>query len=261
MVEEFLDVAKEAVRRASEYLLTHFGASENVERKESHYSIVSQQDRDSENLIISTIKKRFPHHSIISEESATREVLSDYVWVIDPLDGSSYYAKGLPSFSISLALLIEWEVILGIVICPANREFFHAVKSHGAYLNDNRIQTSKTVRFQDSIFSFGHKILRLDNLRAQTKTLLESVRSIRGGGSCSQELCNVACGRTEALIKVDQSIWDYAAGKLILEEAGGTFSDFRGNRPAFNSLRERDFCLIASNGILQEEILKIFSEK
>lgn len=261
MIEEFLDIAKEAVRKASEYLLMHFGASENIERKESHYSIISQQDKDSEDLIISTIEKRFPHHSIISEERATKEMLSDYVWVIDPLDGSSYYAKGLPSFSISLALLYKWEVILGIVSCPANKELFYALKSRGAYLNGNRIQTSNIEDFHDSIFCFGHKILRLDNFRSQTKTLLESVRSIRGGGSCAEELCNVACGRIEALIKMDQSIWDYAAGKLILEEAGGIFRDFHGNKPAFNSLRERDFCLIASNAILQEKILKILSEK
>ena len=259
-MEEPIDIAIEAAKRASEYLIAHFGTSKNVWRKESHHSIVSRQDKESEDLIISTIKKKFPYHSIISEESDTEAVLSDYVWVIDPLDGSSYYARGLSSFSVSLALLYRWEIILGVISCPANKELFHALKGRGAYLNGNNIQTSKIEHFHDSIFSFGHKILRLDNFRSQTRILLLSVRSIRGGGSCAQELCNVACGRTEALIKLDQSIWDYAAGKLIVEEAGGTFSDFYGNIPTFSSLRERDFCFLASNSLLHEKVLKIFSE-
>jgi myo-inositol-1(or 4)-monophosphatase len=260
-LEEALKVAVDAVREASEYLMSHFGSSRDVERKESHHSVVSEQDKQSEALLISRLKREFPDHSFIAEETGEESMSEDYVWIIDPLDGSSYYARGLKSFSVSLALLVKWEVKLGVVACPANQEFFCAWKGDGAYLNGVRVQTSKVQRLDDSILSFGHRMLRLDGYDSQMKKLLKSVRSVRAGGSLAQELCQVACGRIEAVINRDQSIWDYAAGKLILEEAGGALTDFHGGQPQLDNLRRRDLSLVASNGSLHARVVEILSQQ
>ncbi|KPJ53363.1 hypothetical protein AMJ39_05005 [candidate division TA06 bacterium DG_24] len=256
-----LEIAVEAAREASHYLMDHFGPSREVERKESHHSVVSEQDRESESLIIERLRREFPDHSFISEEAGRDAISGDYLWVIDPLDGSSYYARGLDTFSISVALLHRWGPVLGIVSCPATGEFFSACKGEGAYVNGTRIQASTVDRLNDSIVSFGHRMLRLDDDGSATRELLRSVRSIRAGGSCAQELCYVACGRIEGVVSRDQSIWDYAAGKLILEEAGGTLTDFHGSSPQLESLRTRDLSLVASNRILQSAILEKLSHE
>jgi myo-inositol-1(or 4)-monophosphatase len=255
-VREALAVAVEAAHQASDYLMEHFGPPRKVERKESHHSVVSEQDRGSEALIIDRLMKDFPDHSFISEEAGRKGGDEDYLWVIDPLDGSSYYARGLPTFSTSLALLHRGEVILAVVSCPALGEFFSASKGKGAYLDGERIETSTIDRLDDSILSFGHRVLRLDDDGARTRDLLKSVRSVRAGGSCAQELCYVACGRIEGVISRDQRIWDYAAGKLILEEAGGILTSLGGAEPELETLGTGRLSLVASNGPLHRAILE-----
>jgi len=251
----FLAAGTQAVQLASRYLLDHWGMSRGVVQKESHHSIVSAEDLRSEEIILGFLEKEFPGHSFLSEERGQVQRHSEFTWIVDPLDGSSYYVRGLRSFSISLALLHEGQPIVGIVACPSDAEFFTAVKAGGAYLNGRRVTVSSQEKLQDGILSFSHSFLRAPQYAGPRNDLVPSCRSIRGGGSCAQELCCLACGRTDGFIAPSQSLWDFAAGAILIEEAGGRLTDFAGQAPCYSALRCKDFPVVASNGLVHGRIV------
>ena len=258
-LEELLSFGEQAVRLASRHLVDHWGDWKNVKQKESHHSIVAEEDLESEEIIIQFLDKASPGHSFVSEERGGIVRDSGFTWVIDPLDGSSYYVRGLRSFSVSVALLYEWQPILGIVACPSDSEVFTALRAGGSYLNGRRITVSSLGELRDCIFSFSHRFLRAPEYLSPRSELVPSCRSIRGGGSCAQELCYIACGRTDGFIAPAQSLWDFAAGALVLEEAGGQFTDFAGEAPDYSSLSHKDFPVASSNGRLHSRILASLS--
>ncbi|MBN2181791.1 MAG: inositol monophosphatase [Sedimentisphaerales bacterium] len=192
----------------------------------------------------------------MSEEHGQIIRNDELTWVIDPLDGSSYYVRGLQSFRISVALLHQWQPVLGIVSCPLNAEFFTALHAGGSYLNGKPITVSSHRKLQDCIFSFSHRFLMDTEYRRPRDELVASCRSIRGGGSCAQELCYIACGRIDSLIAPAQKIWDFAAGILIVEEAGGQLTNFAGESPDYFAISQKDFSLVASNGHIHRQILE-----
>ena len=205
-LDRLLSFGKQAVLLASQHLLDHWGHSNHIEQKESHHSIVSEEDLRSEEIIIGFLDKALHRHSFVSEERGQMSRHNKFTWIIDPLDGSSYYVRGLQSFSVSLALLYEWQPILGIVACPSNSELFTALRAGGSYLNGRPITVSSRGELLDSILSFSHSFLRTpqyDNPRTQ---LVPSCRSIRGGGSCAQELCYIACGRIDGFVAPAQKL-------------------------------------------------------
>lgn len=255
MIQALLKVAIESVDIASDYLLENLGKDPKSKTKESHHSVVSAHDLVSEKLIIKHIKKSFPDHEIISEEQGSNSILSEYIWILDPLDGTSYYLREIPSFSISLAILHNWQLLIGVVKCPTTNERFVAVRNKGASLNSKPIEVSRVATLDNAVLSFGHKYLRINRPDLTQPKILKSVQSIRAGGSCAMELCYIACGRLDGVIQLDQSIWDYAAAMLILQEAGGELTNFDGNFPEFENLREKDFSFVASNKLLHKLIV------
>jgi len=259
-LDKFLSLGEQAVRLASQHLLDRWGHSNRVEQKESHHSIVSEEDLQSEEIIIEFLDRALPGHSFVSEERGQISRHDELTWVIDPLDGSSYYVRGLQSFSVSLALLHEWRPILGIVACPSNSELFTALQARGSYLNGRPIVVSSIGKLPDGILSFSHSFLRAPEYANPRSQLVPSCRSIRGGGSCAQELCYIACGRTDGFVAPAQSIWDFAAGALVVEEAGGQFTDFAGEPPDYSALPHKDFPVVASNGLVHGRILEPLSD-
>lgn len=253
----YKDVAQLAAQKAGDYLLGNFGKNLDYKVKESQHSIVTQYDLGAEEIIVKEIKKHFPSHSILSEEKGFEYFDSEFVWVIDPLDGSSYYARGIPTFSVSIALINSGEIVCGVIYCPAQNELFTAEKGMGAFLNGIPVKVSATDTLNQSVFSAGHRYLRLEVYDREMRRLLQSVRSIRGGGSCAQELCYLACGRIDVILTVNQSFWDYAAGALILEEAGGKITTTTGEELSVVKYMNAKFDLLASNKILHlESMLK-----
>lgn len=248
--DAYLSFAIALAREAGCFLMQHFGKQHFEQEKESFHSIVTTCDIDVEQLIIKRIKEQFPCHSIVSEESGADSLNSEFQWIIDPIDGSSYFARGIASFSVAIALLRKGEIVLGVIDNPVFKETFYASNGGGAFRNEDRIAVSTTKTLNQSIFSFGHRFIRSDSYKAQASELLNAVRSIRAGGSCAQELCQLACGRIDGLIAVNQSSWDYFAGKIILEEAGGKMNQLNG-KPILISdsiLCKQD--IYCSNGIL-----------
>ncbi len=249
----FVQFAISLAQKAGLYLMENFGDVHPHSEKESFHSIVTSHDIAVEKLIMDSIKRTYPSHGILSEESGATIGESDYLWVIDPLDGSSYFARGLPNFSVAIALLYKNEVILGVIDNPVYKETFYATKRGGAFLNKQPIKVSDTPTLSSAIINFGHRYLRLPMYQPFSGELLKAVRSIHGGGSCAQELCQIACGRTDGLITVNQSPWDFLSGKIILEEAGGKLKKLNGTEISIEDTLKMKTDIVASNGKLAFE--------
>lgn len=213
------------------------------------------QDLKSDKLIISAIKKKFPQHNILTEESGFIDKKSDYAWVIDPLDGSTNFARGNPFFAVSIALMKDKELLLGVVYAPYLKELYVAEKGKGAYLNGKKIHVSKTNTLAKSylVSCEGGDATNKQIAEINAK-FLPLVKDMRKLGSAALESSSVAAGRSEAYIVRQISSWDVAAGVLLVEEAGGKVTDFEGK--PWNGRKSN---LVFSNGKVHGRILERLS--
>lgn len=244
--------AIEAAKAGGEILLKYYGKTHVKYKKD--YSFVTEADLLSEKKIKSILKKNFPDYSFLGEESGLEEKNSEYVWVIDPLDGTTNYSVMNPFFNVSVALAKEDKPIVGVVYAPIQKELFFAERGCGAYLNNRKISVSEKKDLKTSFIGFCHA-----NDRETTERLIEvfprlkyATDHVRQVGAGELELSYVAAGRIDAFMMFKQNPWDTASGSLLVEEAGGKVTDFEG-RP-FN-LKSRD--LIASNRLLHKKILRL----
>lgn len=225
--------------------------------------LVTNADKACEELIIKEIKKVFPDHAIMGEESSFTKKISiknysksEFIWLIDPIDGTTNYAHGLKEYAISIGLFhITGELILGVVYAPALNELFHATKNHGAYLNGKKIHVSKQTKIENSLLATGFPYQnRKMNLPYFSK-MLDNCQAIRRLGAASLDLCYVAAGRFDGYWEFNMKPWDIAAGALIVEEAGGTVTDTNGNQI---DLFGKD--IFVSNSRIHAGIIKIFKQ-
>jgi myo-inositol-1(or 4)-monophosphatase len=215
--------------------------------------LVTDVDKASEALIVSAIRARYPDHAIIAEEGAGAESQSEYCWVIDPIDGTLNYYHGLPIFCVSIGLLRGGELHLGVVYDPMRDELFAAEAGRGAFCNGRRLHVSDTREIAYSILTTGFpydRFDRPDNNLAEFGRLLMKAQDIRRPGAAALELCYVAAGRTDAHWELGLAPWDTAAGALIVREAGGMLTDWRGQ-----PWRPGDDHLVASNGHIHAELI------
>lgn len=254
-----MDVADKAARGAGKILLDKLGEIKEVEFK-ARNSLLTQADTESEELIIKIIKSHFPAHRILAEESgrhSTEDGNSDFLWIIDPLDGTTNYTHSYPFFAVSIALEVEGVVKLGLVYDPVKDEMFRAAVGQGAYLNGERIRVSDTKDIENGNLCTGfiHTTDRIveENLRHFENFIWRS-RAVRRDGSAALDLCYVACGRYDGFWEIGLNPWDTAAGFLIAEEAGGKVTDFSGNK--FGIYGEET---LASNGIIHGEMIDVLS--
>ncbi|MBM3267920.1 MAG: inositol monophosphatase [Candidatus Sericytochromatia bacterium] len=217
--------------------------------------VVTDMDRAAEARILEALRERFPDHAVLAEESGAHGA-ADYRWIVDPLDGTLNYAHRWPHWAVSIALEHRGSVVLGVVYAPVLGELFWAERGRGAFRDGERLQVSRVDRFGDALLNFGSLALRPDlPLAAQPAgRLLGAAFKTRQTGSCTLDLCWLAAGRTDACMQGNTTAWDIAAGKLILEEAGGRASGPTGEEFA---LGERVF--VASNGTLHAELLQVLS--
>ncbi|MBI4999797.1 inositol monophosphatase [Candidatus Gottesmanbacteria bacterium] len=264
-----LKIAIETAKKAGDFLQINHGQRQTFTRKVTSSKLSSdtrkgfqtKQDIEAEKIILMNLKKEFSDHGFLTEESQSKDTDRKYVWVIDPLEGTIAYMHGLENYGTAIALLYKKEIVLGVVYCPALSYLFWAEKGMGAFLNENRIKVSDTEKIEDSLISVEHKIFRLaENYPKVTSDLVKKIRRLRVGESCGQELSYVASGKSDALIKARQPIYDYAAGKIILEEAGGKFTDFEGNEVKISLDPEVGIGFVASNGKIHQELLKYFKK-
>ncbi|SIQ23659.1 inositol monophosphatase family protein [Halanaerobium kushneri] len=199
---------------------------ENLEinTKSTLTDLVTEIDLLSEKMIREKIEDNYPAHNILGEENDYADKKSKYTWIIDPLDGTNNYASGYPIYSVSIALKYKGEVVLGVVYIPELDEIYSAIKGRGAYKSTKKINISKKSVLSNSLvatgFPYDKKVSRIDNLEPLNR-ILKEIRGLRRSGSAAFDLVSVACGRIDAYWEFKLKEWDFAAGELLVKEAGG----------------------------------------
>lgn len=251
------ELAVETALKAGKHLKNKFSQPKNIKYK-SEIDIVTDSDLEAEKMIIDSIKKVYPDHDILAEETENicKGRIAEYRWIIDPLDGTTNFAHGYPLFAVSIALEYKDEIILGAAYNPLSDELFTAQLGKGAYLNGNKIQVSKTSFLSQSLLATGFPYdIRNDSQKLFTynNTFQLMGQSIRRDGSAVLNLCYTACGRFDGFWESKLKPWDTAAGSLILQEAGGKVTDFKGNK--FNVYEKE---ILATNSRIHTQMLEIF---
>ena len=254
---EFLTVAVEAAREAGSFLKERFGTIERYDLKTSHHDLVTEADRTAERIILERIGKAYPEHGILSEESPPQRIEAPYRWVIDPLDGTTNYAHGIPFFGVSIALEERGEVLVGVIYDPLRDELYTAIRGEGAERNEKPLSVSRISDLKQSLLATGFPLrsrLKERNLQI-LRAFLPRAQSVRRFGSAALCLAYVACGKLEGYWDLSLHRWDMAAGYLLVQEAGGACTDLRGGEVGPEG-RE----LLASNGYIHEQLLDVMKE-
>jgi myo-inositol-1(or 4)-monophosphatase len=254
----FLRVAVKACRAAGRIQMAAFGSAVEVEHK-GEIDLVTAVDRRSEEEIIALITGSFPDHGCLAEESPPIRGVSDYLWVIDPLDGTTNYSRGFPVFCSSIALTFKGKVLVGAVYNPVLRELFTALRGGGAFLNGKKARVTRRNSLSEGFLATGFPY----DIRRSRRNNLDhfshfSTRclAIRRAGAAALDLAYVAAGRFDGFWEFKLKPWDMAAGALLVEEAGGRVSR-PGGQPF--SLKDRD--IVASNGAIHNQMLTILKGK
>ncbi|MGA1824221.1 MAG: inositol monophosphatase family protein [bacterium] len=252
------DIAIRAAKEAGKIQKEYLHKKKKIYFK-GEINLVTEVDRLCERRIIELILSKFPDHGILAEEGADHPSCSDYKWIIDPLDGTTNYAHGYPCFCTSIALEKNREIIYGVVYNPMLDELFYAEKNKGATLNGTPITVSTISDLDKSLlvtgFPYDIRENPTHNLK-HFKNFIMKAQAVRRDGSAALNLCYVAAGRFDGFWESKLYPWDMAAGALIIAEAGGTLSLYKGKK--FNVYTEE---IVASNGKIHKQMLKVLSKK
>lgn len=255
----FLDIATEAAMSAGIILQECWGKLEKIEEKGGAGDLVTEADKKSETEILKILRSRVPNHAILAEESGAQGVAdSEYLWAIDPLDGTTNYAHGYPIAAVSIGLLIEGIPQVGVVYNPFKNELFRAAKGSGATLNYRPIGVSQTTELSKSLLVSGFAYDRCttkDNNYAEFCYLTHLTQGVRRSGSASLDLTEVACGRLDGYWERGIRPWDVTAGIVLVEEAGGKVSAYDGSEIDLRSGR-----ILATNGRIHANLSQALRE-
>jgi myo-inositol-1(or 4)-monophosphatase len=269
MYSPLAQCAEEAARKAGALIREKIGHASQIKEKSSASDLVTEVDKESQALIVEHVLSRFPDHRILGEEdvapgaSASAEALekarmAEYLWIIDPIDGTTNFIHAFPFCGVSIAVAHRGEVVAGVVYDPIREELFRAVRGKGATCNGQPLHVSAEKRLEQALLAGGFAGdpdgARKANLRGLL-SLVPHVRSIRTAGSAALHLAYVAAGRLSGFWEIDLNAWDLAAGCLLVEEAGGQVTDTRGEA---YSLAVRH--IVATNGHIHEGVLHILQE-
>ncbi|RMF51643.1 MAG: inositol monophosphatase [Chloroflexota bacterium] len=253
-----LRIAETAARRAADLVLPHFRSVKLKVLRKSATDLVTEADRRSEALIAELLLRAYPDHALIGEEGGEQgAAAAPYRWHIDPLDGTTNFARGIPYFAISLALSDAQNVpLLGLVYDPVHEECFKAVRGGGAWLGRKKLRVSRTRKLADALLASGFphdKRVNPDNNTEEWACFVPRTQSVRRIGSAALELCYVAAGRLDGYWEARVQTWDVLAGLLMVEESGGRLSNYRGGSEGVYDGAQ----IVASNGRIHEEMLEV----
>jgi len=252
----YLETAVEIAREAGALLATLFERRIPFETK-GEYDLVTEADRASERLVVERLQTHFPSHGIVAEEGGGRRSPSEYVWYVDPLDGTTNFAHSFPCFNVTLALEISGELAAGVIFDPIRNELFTAERGSGAYLNNRRIRVSQTKLLANALVATGFPSRKRHlnfNIHFYHQLGMQT-HGVRRCGSAAIDLAYVACGRLDAFWEFGLNPWDLAAGCLLVAEAGGKYSGMHGEP---HNVRGPD--LLVDNGLLHDEMVGLFGE-
>jgi len=232
LLHPMVNIAVKAARRAGRVITQ---ASDNLDiltvRHKSLNDLVSEVDKAAEDAIISTLKSAYPDHAILAEESgATGQ--SEYVWVIDPLDGTTNFLHGFPQYCVSIGLVHKGIISHGVIYDPTRNDLYTATRGRGAYLNDKRLRVSKRIKLIDALLGTGFPFRMFEHMDAYVGILADfmgKTAGVRRPGAAALDLAAVAAGRFDGFFEIGLAPWDMAAGCLMITEAGGLVGDLQGN--------------------------------
>jgi len=220
---------------------------------------VSEVDQAAEQAIIETLLQAYPGHGILAEESGRQHGAKDseYVWIIDPLDGTTNFLHGFPVYAVSIALAHRGVVQQGVVYDPSRNDLFYASKGRGAFLNDKRLRVSKRTRLSDSLIGTGFPFRKGDNFKrymAMFESVMQNCAGLRRPGAAALDLCYVAAGYYDGFFETGLNPWDIAAGALMITEAGGLIGNFTGEA---DYLYQRE--VVAGNPKVYAQLVQILA--
>jgi myo-inositol-1(or 4)-monophosphatase len=220
---------------------------------------VTEVDQRAEDAIIHILLEAYPNHGILAEESGTERGApnSDFVWIIDPLDGTTNFIHGLPFYAVSIALAVRGQVQQAVVYDPAHNDLFYASKGQGAFLNDKRLRVSKRTRMAEALIGTGFAFRKGDNFQRYLRMFEEVMQhcaGLRRPGAAALDLCYVAAGYYDAFFESGLHPWDMAAGSLMISEAGGLVGNFTGEA---DYLHQRE--VVAGNPKIYGQLVKLLS--
>lgn len=253
-LSRYLAVGVEAARKAGTYSKSKWGTHLDIEYK-GEINLVTEVDKNSEKMIVETLRAAFPDHDILGEEGMSERKDSPFKWVIDPLDGTTNFAHGYPLYCVSIALEHDGHIVAGVVYDPLRDELFSAFKGGGAFLNDRRVHVSRADTVIKSLiatgFSYNFKQAKDVTLEHFRNVILRA-QGIRRDGVAAIDLCYVACGRYDGFFELNLFPWDMAAGLLFVLEAGGSVTRFDGSP---FTIYDKD--ILATNGTIHDEMVSI----
>ncbi len=250
-----LNIAIEAAKEAGKFLKHNLGKVGEINLKSGQErNLVTEIDKKSEEMIVGIIRKHFPNHDILAEESGSEHgKKSDFRWIIDPLDGTTNFTHGLPIFCVSIGLEHKGEIVAGVIYDPNLNELFSAEKGRGAFLNGKRLRVSQTPFLKNSLMvtGFPYDVTENpDNCIQHFVNFLMTAQAVRRMGSAAIDLAYVAAGRYDGFWEVNLNAWDMAAGVLLIREAGGKVTGFTGEEIDIYGKR-----VVASNGLIHDEMV------
>lgn len=253
-----LSVAFESAMAGAKILLDYFaqGVEMRSKDKEASYNLVTDADVSSEQAVARVIQSRRREHAILGEEELTASVDEQHLWVVDPLDGTNNFAHRIPHFAVSIAYYKDGEPVCGVVVNPVHQDWYWATKGGGAFHNGRQLQVDGADSLKQSMvgcgFYYDRGAMMEATLAAIHEFFKQDIHGIRRFGTAALDLCQVAAGMFGAYFEYQLHPWDLAAGRLILEEAGGRVTDCRGEE-----LQLRKTSILATTPLLHEKCLQI----
>lgn len=253
-MKELLDTARILAEKAGEHIRQSASQLRQVDYK-GRADMVTDVDRRSEEIILDGIRRAYPGHAVLAEESGEHEAQSDYRWVVDPIDGTTNFVHGYPFYCVSIAVQYRQETVAAVVLNPVLGELFSAFKGTGAHLNGNPIAVSPTGELPKALLATGFPY-QIGEHWQHSMTLFEAFyrncHGVRRDGAAALDLCYLAAGRFDGFWEYELQPWDVAAGLLIVQEAGGKTTDFKDNPSDID-----DRQVLASNGRIHNEMLQV----
>lgn len=245
----------QATEAGAAVLQQYFNGDFKISEKEGVNNLVTEADHASEKAIFEVIRREFPDHFILSEEAGELVQDSAYKWVIDPIDGTVNFANGIPICCVSIGIEHEGKMVMGTVYNPFINEFYFAEKGNGAFLNNKKLQVSQKADLLKSCLVTGFPYTYLDTPNGPLQVFEKLIRRgipVRRLGSAAMDLCWVAAGRFDGFYEHKLQAWDSAAGFLMVEEAGGKITDFKGDY--YSPYQPH---ILATNGKIHDQLLAV----
>ena len=255
-----LNTAVKAARKAGALInRASFDVDKLTIRSKQKNDFVSEVDHAAEDAIISVLREAYPDHGFLGEESGYHDKQAEYLWIIDPLDGTTNFLHGVPQYCVSIALQHKGALTQAVIFDPNRNELFTGTKGAGAYLNDRRIRVSKGDRLENALIGTGfpfREVVNLEDYVRMLKNVMRTCAGVRRPGAAALDLAWVACGRMDGFFELGLSPWDMAAGALLIREAGGLVGDLEGDEKYLESGR-----IVAGNAKLFSALLQLLKQR